>query len=323
METAIVRVGGGELSPYGGFVVPAIVADIGEEAIEHFVNFFTAEIKNPNTRAAYGMAVAKFLRGCELQGLRLREIKPVTVAGYIETLPLSVPSVKLHLAGIKRFFDYMVVKQVMPASPAVSVRGPKYSQAIGKTPYLTAEETRTLLDAIDTSHVIGLRDRAIVALMVLQFSRVSALINMQVKDYYCQGKRSHFRFFGKGGEEFSMPAHHKAEEFTDEYLDAARIRDERNGPLFRRVGKHGELTLEPLTRRAVLKMVKRRARAVGLPENIGCHSFRATAITIYRNNGGSLDGAQRLARHKQSKTTQLYDHSGDEITLDEVERVAV
>jgi|GEM_PF-2950769 len=116
METALVEVKSRELmNPYDGFVVPAIIADIGEEAIEHFVNFFTAEIKNHNTRAAYGMAVAKFLRGCELQGLGLREIKPVTVAGYIESLKLSVPSVKQHLAAIKRFFDYLVVKQVIPA----------------------------------------------------------------------------------------------------------------------------------------------------------------------------------------------------------------
>lgn len=104
---------------------------------------------------------------------------------------------------------------------------------------------------------------------------------------------------------------------------AAGIREQKKGLLFRKVDKYEALTLEPLTRRAVLKMVKRRARKVGLPENIGCHSFRATAITIYRNNGGSLNGAQRLARHKQSKTTQLYDRSGDEITSDEVERIAV
>jgi len=328
METAVIPVRGGELvSPYDGFVVPAIVADRGEEATEHFINFFTAEIKNPNTRAAYGMAVAKFLRGCERQGLRLRAIKPVTVAGYIEGLEknqkLSVPSVKLHLSGIKRFFDYMVVKQVVPVSPAVSVRGPKYSQLKGKTPYLTAEEARELLDSIDTSSIVGLRDKDILAMMVFQFRRVSAVVNMQVKDYYRQGKRWHFRFFEKGGDDFSMPAHHKAEEFTDVYLDAAGIREERNGPLFRKVDKHGALTLEPLNRQAVLKMIKRRARKIGLPENIGCHSFRATAITIYRKNGGTLNGAKELAGHKQVKTTELYDHSGDEITLDEVERVAV
>ena len=114
-----------------------------------------------------------------------------------------------------------------------------------------------------------------------------------------------------------------SEEFTDEYLEAAEIRNQKNGPLFRKVDKHGALTLEALNRQAVLKMIKRRAQAVGLPETIGCHSFRATAITIYRKNGGTLNGAQELAGHKQVKTTQLYDHSGDAITLDEVERVAV
>ena len=328
METAVISVGGGELvNPYEGFVVPALVADLGEEAIEHFVNFFTAEIKNPNTRAAYGLAVEKFLRGCERQGLGLRQIKPVTVAGYIEGLEkqqkLSIPSVKLHLSGIKRFFDYMVVKQVIPISPAVSVRGPKYSQDKGKTPYLTAEEAGQLFDSIDTSSIIGLRDRALIAVMLFQFSRVTALVNMKVKDYYQQGKRWRFQFLGKGGKHFSMPAHSKAEEWLDAYLNKARIWDEKKGPLFRKVDKHGALTLEPLNRQAVLKMIKRRARQAGLPENIGCHSFRATAITIYRKNGGTRESAQKLAQHRQSKTTELYDHSGDEITFDEVERVAV
>ena len=78
----IVSSGRGELvSPYQGFVVPAIVADLGEDAIEHFVNFFTAEIENDNPRETYGRAVAKFLHACEKQGLGLRDIKPVTIAG--------------------------------------------------------------------------------------------------------------------------------------------------------------------------------------------------------------------------------------------------
>ena len=331
METAVVSVGGAGrelVSPYDGFCVPAIVADLGEEAIEHFVNFFTAEIKNPNTRASYGMAVAKFLQGCEQQGLGLTAIKPVTIAGYIEALEqephnLSIPSVKLHLSGIKRFFDYMVVKQVVPVSPAVSVRGPKYSQTKGKTPYLSAEEARELLDSIDTSSVVGLRDKAIIAMMLFQFRRVSAVINMQVRDYFQQGKRWHFRFFEKGGDDLSMPAHSTTEEYLDAYLDVAKIRDEKKGPLFRKVDKQGVLTLEPLNRRAVLKMIKRRARAAGLPENIGNHSFRASAITIYRKNNGPLEGARKLAGHKQVKTTQLYDHSDETVTLAEVQRVAV
>ena len=112
MDTNIIVSGGrGELvSPYDGFAVPAIVADLGDEAIEHFVNFFTAEIENDNTKEAYGRAVAKFLQACEKKGLGLREIKPVTVAGYIKSLGKGkqheVTSVKLYLAAIKRFFDY-------------------------------------------------------------------------------------------------------------------------------------------------------------------------------------------------------------------------
>ena len=146
---------------------------------------------------------------------------------------------------------------------------------------------------------------------------------MQVKDYYQNGKRWHFRFVEKGGEDFDMPAHPKEEELLDAYLDRAKIWEEKNGPLFRKVDKHGELTLDPLNRWALLKMIKRRARKVGLPGKIGCHSFRATAITIFMSNGGSLKEAKKLAPHRSVKTTQLYDHSGDTVTLDEVQRVTL
>ena len=110
---------------------------------------------------------------------------------------------------------------------------------------------------------------------------------------------------------------------VDEYLDAAGIRDEKKSPLFRSVDNRRRITENPMTRTDVLRMVKRRAEDAGLPSSTSCHTFRATGITAYLDNGGTLENAQVIAAHESPRTTKLYDRTSDEITLDEVERIAI
>src|ERR1039457_4471520 len=180
-----------ELTAGGLAAVPAVVMTAGKKAGLRFIEFFTANIRNPNTRRAYHRACCDFFRWCKSRGLELEKIGPVHVAAYIEKLQrqLSRPSVKLQLAAIRMLFDWLVVGQVVPFNPASSVRGPRFSTKKGKTPVLSAEEARQLLDAIDTSSVVGLRDRALIALMVFTFGRVGAATGMDVEDWYFQGRR--------------------------------------------------------------------------------------------------------------------------------------
>lgn len=70
-------------------------------------------------------------------------------------------------------------------------------------------------------------------------------------------------------------------------------------------------------------MVRRRARDAGIATRIGCHTFRATGITNYLENGGSLEKAQQMANHESARTTKLYDRRDDKLSLDEVERIAI
>jgi site-specific recombinase XerD len=306
--------------------LPAAVARAGERAGWRFIEFFVANIRNRNTRAAYAYAVGEFFRWCEKRGiLELGQIKPVVIAAYIEQLQetRAAPSVKQHLAAIRMLFDWLVVGQVLEMNPASSVRGPKYVVKRGKTPVLTADQARTLIDSIKIDSIIGLRDRALIGVMVYSFARVSATIYMRVEDYYQNGKRWWFRLHEKGGKLHDVPAHHNAEAYMDAYLDAAGIRDEKKGPLFRSVDKRRMLTLKPIARRDVLKMIKRRVLAAGLPYSTSCHTFRATGITEYLKNGGTLEKAQTIANHESAKTTKLYDRRSDEISLDEVERIAI
>src|SRR3954453_7323606 len=133
-----------------GPVVPALIADAGDGAAKRFFEFFTANIENANTRLAYAPAGAPFVRWCEERHLTLRPIEPIAVAAYVQELKgrLATPSVKQHLAAIRMLFDWLVTGQVVPLNPAASVKAPKYVVKTGKTPVLSAEDARKLLDSI-------------------------------------------------------------------------------------------------------------------------------------------------------------------------------
>lgn len=306
--------------------VPRLIAAEGEQTRRRFLEFFTVNIRNPNTRAAYARACGQFLDWCGERGFVLETVEPMVVAAYVEQLgrERAPQTVKQHLAGIRMLFDWLVTGQVLPHNPAHAVRGPRYSYKKGKTPVLDAKEARQLLDSIDTSHVVGLRDRALIGVMVYSFARVSAVVGMKVEDYYANGKRWWLRLHEKGGKFHEVPAHHLAEEYLDAYLDGAGIREERKGPLFRSApGRRRKLTDHAIERMEVWEMIRRRARDAGLSPTLCCHTFRATGITAYLLNGGTLEHAQQIAAHESARTTKLYDRRGDQVSLDEIERILI
>jgi integrase len=120
-----------------------------------------------------------------------------------------------------------------------------------------------------------------------------------------------------------VPAHHNAEDYLDAYLAVAGIASEKKTPLFRTIDRHGRLTDRPMHRNDALRMIKRRAKAAGLSEAVCCHTFRATGITAYLENGGTIEHAQQIANHESPKTTKLYDRTSDQITLDEIEKIVI
>jgi len=310
-----------------GVLLPAIISDAGADAEERFFEFFTARIRNPNTRRAYGRAVRDFLMWCEARHIKsLKEIRPVLVAAYIEKLTKEKEpqTVKQALAAIRMLFNWLVIGQVVPSNPAAAVSGPAYSLKKGKTLVIPAAEARRLLNSIDTSHVVGLRDRALVAIMVYSFARVGAVVKMRVEDYYQNGKRYWIRLHEKGGKFHEVPAHHVAEEYIDAYIQAAGIAGDDKGILFRSTrGRSRELSDRSLYTSDVLRMIKRRVEEAGMSRKISCHTFRATGITTYLENGGSVEHAQQIAAHESPRTTKLYDRRSDNISLDEIERIII
>src|SRR5450755_3765214 len=214
--------------------LPALFAP-DKNAAKRFIEFFTANIRNPNTRRAYARAAVEFALWCEHEDLReLGDIEPVDIASYIKTLQLrlAAPSVKQHLAAIRMLFDWLVVGQVIAVNPASPVRGPKYSVKKGKTAVLSAEESRKLLDSIVPSSHVALRDRALIALMVYTFARIGAALKMHVEDVFVQRRRTFVRLHEKGGKRHEMPCHHNLETYLHAYIDGAGIGGDPKNILF-------------------------------------------------------------------------------------------
>jgi site-specific recombinase XerD len=307
--------------------LPTLVAAAGERASMRFLEFFAANIRNPHTRRAYYRAAEEFLAWCASVGVpSIAAVQPVHVAAWIEaaTRELAAPSVKQRLAALCHLFDWLVNGQVVPVNPAHTVRGPRHVVTSGQTPVLDPAEARALLDSIDVSTHAGLRDRALIGLMVYSFARIGAALGMTVEDVYTQNRRLWVRLREKGGKRHAIPCHHNLDEYLVGYLDGAGLRGDPKGLLFRTIGRGtGQLTRTVLPQANAYAMIRRRAAAAGIETKLGNHSFRATGITAYLKNGGTLEKAAAMANHASTRTTQLYDRRRDEASLDEVERIVI
>jgi integrase/recombinase XerD len=236
------------LAPASGFILPAVIADQGDKAAERFFTFFTDTIPNRNTQAAYYRNVMRFFAWTHAKRLSLSAVKSYHVSAYLAELTLtgketlaSTPTVKQHLARLRMLFDWLITGQIIDANPA-AVRAAKHVVKKGKTPVLKADEARELLDSIPLKlgpepkdgepdnrppSVVGLRARALIAVMVFSFARIGAAVGMKVDDDYTEGRQAWFRLHEKGGKRHQVPAHHNAEDYLDAYIAAAGIAGER------------------------------------------------------------------------------------------------
>ena len=328
--------------------MPRIVARSGERVRRRWLEFFTAELTNDNTRAAYAQATHEFFDWLE----RLQEfggqngdvfrVAVEHVAAYREWLvktptlikapngqaiekPRSVTTVKLKVAAIRSLFRWLKEGGILETDPAASVRAPKHSVRIGKTPVLAGLEAALILDKITLEleqrpdDLVALRDRALIAIMTFTVARISAAVGMSVRDVFRQGERHHVRLKEKGGKLHIMPLHHEAEDYVLAYIEAAGIRNQPLSPLFRAFdAKRQAISARPLSRVKAWEMVQRRAKAAGISTAVCNHTFRATGITTFLENGGTIEKARELAAHASINTTQLYDRRNKAVKMDDV-----
>ncbi len=306
--------------------VPPLIAAAGPQASKRFLEFFTAQIRNKNTRMAYGRAVAGFCSWAQTQGFtEIVDLEPIHVAAWLEArmTEVSAPTVKQELAAVRRLFDWMVTGHFMVINPADAVRGPAHSVAHGKTPILTATQARKLIETIPTTSIVGLRDRALIGMMVYTFARISAALRIDAGDVFRQDRRLRVRLHEKGGKVHEMPCHHRLEGYLLDYVEAAGF--DGSAPLFQTVGRGSRnLSGRRLTRRDALYMVKRRAKQAGVDTAVCNHTFRGTGITAYLEHpDAKLEEAQKMAAHSDPKTTRLYDRRQQAVSQDEVERIRI
>jgi integrase len=200
---------------------------------------------------------------------------------------------------------------VVPVDPAGSVREPRHVVTSRETPVLDPSEARALLDSIDVSTHAGLRDRALIGLMVNSFARIGAALGMTVEDVFTQNRRLWLQLREKGGKRQISDRVSRRRRVAQRPKRAA-VPPER--PRHRQAHAYGAAAGERLCDD------RRRAAAAGIATKLGKHSFRATGITAYLKNGGALEKAAAMANHG---STQLYDRRRDEVSLDEVEQIVI
>ena len=304
---------------------PAIIERAGAAARLAWEEVFEAETPNPGTRKAYRHAVRVFLAWCEACGVELVNITPGMVGHYFRAHTGSPATKKQHLAAVRKLFDKLVLRHAIIFNPALSVRTERYQVIEGKTPEIAVAQAEKLLASIDASSVVGLRDRAVIAVLIFTAARVGAVSKLRLKHFEHDGSQWTLRFGEKGGKSREIPVRHDLQGFILAYRAAANLEDEaKECPLFRTsLGRTGRLTGNRMTGIDICRMVKRRLKDAGLPSRLSPHFFRVMTITDLLEHGLEIDEVQYLAGHADSRTTALYDRRKKRVTRNIVERISV
>ena len=317
---------GSAIGDYGGTkTVPSLVSGSGPAAVFVWEEFVYGRLRNRHTRRNYTHAVARFLAWCEIRGVELVRIAPRDVGLYLDSLAFAPATKKLHLSALRHFFDELVNRHAVILNPAATVRGERLQVVEGRTPEITVRQARHLLRSIDSSHVIGLRDRAVIGILIYTAARVGAVAQLRRADYYDAGEQYCLRFTEKGTKSREIPVRHDLRGFIAAYLHAGGLEfSEKSTPLFRTTLRRTKrLTQNAMTAGDTARMVKRRMRDAGLPARLSPHSFRVAAITDLLTQGVPLEDVQMLAGHADPRTTRLYDRRHRQITRNIVERISI
>lgn len=304
---------------------PALILTAGPGAQFAWEELLYGEIRNAHTRRSYQQAIHRFLEHCRELGKKLSAITPRDVGEYLDGLSVGAGTKKVHLAALRRLFDQLVVRHVVVLNPAASVRTERLQVVEGRTPEIGIEPARKLIRSIDTTNVVGLRDRAIIGILTYTAVRVGAIAKLRRGDFYATSEQHSLRFAEKGGKSREIPVRHDLQQFISSYLQAAGMEySDRSTPLFRTaIRRTRRLTQLAMNADVVSRMVKRRMREAGLSDRLSAHSFRVTIITDLLSQGVPLEDVQNLAGHADPRTTRLYDRRQRRVTRNIVERISV
>jgi integrase/recombinase XerD len=305
--------------------LPALVRRAGKPAVAAWKDFFDGKLANSNTRIAYARAVRQFLDWCEAQGLELPRVMAGDVGRYLREHSGCLSTKKQHLAALRRYFNLLVERHIVLINPAAVAETERCQVVEGKTPEITVDQARRLLASINASTVVGLRDRAILCVLIYTAARAGAAARLRLQDFYQAGGQYCLRFLEKGGKSREIPVRHDLEGYIRDYIQAAGLENApKASPLFRTaVRKENRLTETAMTGFDVYRMVKRRLQQAGLPGILSPHSFRVATATDLLEQRIPLEEVQYLLGHADPRTTRLYDRREKRVTRNIVERISI
>lgn len=328
-------------------VIPRLVTEAGETIQTRFMEFFLAHLPNENTREAYGRAIIGFFDWVENnRSIKdLLDIETLDVVAWIDALkedinprtkkPVAHTTIEQRLAAVTSLFNWFKLYQLVATNPATPVKLKREKRRHGKTQALSPSQARQLLDSIKIEKIVGdetipvaagLRDRALIGLMLFSFARISAAVTVNVGDVIVKEHRLSVTLQEKGGKQPTMPCNHQLETYLRRYLSFLMATQEvtSDTPLFQSFNRSRNLTGRRLDRNEAWYMVRRRAKAAGIDVKICNHTFRATGLTTYLEHPDArLEHAQEMAGHADPSTTLLYDHREEKIKQHEVERILI
>ena len=303
--------------------VPVLVLNGGSNAKFAWEEFIYGEISNAHTRRAYGKAVSDLLKAADAAELSLAQVSPKFIRNHFDKMVGSVPTKKLRLSAVKRFFDIAVTRHAVALNPALSVRGEKHSAVEGKTPEITPAQAAKLLKSCDESSLIGLRDKTIIAVLIYTAARVGAVSKLTLSDFSTTGTLYALKFKEKGGKNREIPVRHDLEVLIKRYIDRSGIANKNSSLFPSAIGKTGTLSDLPMHTNDLRRMLKRRLKKAGLSNKFSPHSFRVCTLTDLLKQEVPREDVQYLAGHADARTTALYDRRSKEVTRNIVERISV
>ena len=221
-------------------------------------------------------------------------------------------TVRRRLAALSSLFAHLVKFDVVDTNPVRDVERPAINQREGMTLAFSQAQARAILDAPDPNTVLGVRDRAILAVGLQVGFRRAEIAALRVGDFHMNRGYDALRVMRKGGKKGSLAIHPQAAQRIKEYLALAGHNDDFEGPLFRPVkdNRKGQESRRHLDPWMIDHILRKYARHIGLERGYSAHSMRATFITTALDNGASLEDVQSAADHADPSTTKLYDRRG-------------
>ena len=288
-------------------------------AIDDYVNFIRVEKSlSGNSVSAYKHDIDMLMEYAESVGVEPENITMSQIQDFlnhVDELGLNKRTQARILSGIRGFYKYLMIEEVIDVDPTELIEGPKIGRKLPEI--LTITEIDNIEATFDLSKPEGQRNKAIVETLYSCGLRVSELINLKITDLFFD--QNFIRVIGKGNKERLVPIGAKAIKEINLYLSnrnsvTQTIKSDSENIIY--LNRRGS----KLTREMVFTIIKKHAKLAGIKKNISPHTFRHSFATHLVEGGADLRAVQEMLGHESIQTTEVYTHLDKEFLRDTILR---